>query len=186
MLPTIDRRFKVIEDQRATVLAALQPLPPERLAARPAADTWSLNEVVEHLVIAEELSLKALERTRPPETERGSALVTRLKFLILAAAFRLPIRLKVPAERLRPTGNPQLPELVARWAEARSRLAGVLAAVTSAAAADRRWRHPILGWLTTEQWVAFVDSHSRHHMAQIRRGVALPPSRPACQSQTHT
>lgn len=171
MLPVIDRRFRVIEDQRATVLAQLQPLPPERLAARPAPDAWSLNEVVEHLVIAEELSLKALERTRPPEAERGSALVTRLKFLILASAFRLPIRLKVPAERLRPTGKPELRELEARWGEARSRLAEVLGALTSEAAADRRWRHPILGWLTTEQWVDFIDTHTRHHMSQIRKGV---------------
>ena len=169
MLPAIERRFRIIEGQRTALLAELQPLPPERLAAKLAPDTWSLNEVVEHLVIAEELSLKALERPRPPEAERGSALATRLKFLILAAAFRLPIRLKVPAERLRPTGKPDLPELTARWGEARCRLAGVLGAVTSEAAADRRWRHPILGWLTTAQWVDFVETHTRHHMGQVRK-----------------
>ena len=129
------------------------------------------------MVIAEELSLRALERPAPPAAERGSALRSGLKLRVLDLAFRLSVRIKVPSERLRPSGTAALPQLAERWGEARCRLAGVLDAVTREVVGEPRWRHPILGWLTSAQWVDFIAMHTRHHTRQIRRvRAALAPA----------
>lgn len=177
MLPALDSCFKTIESQRLALLGELKPLSSEQLTFKPAADSWSVTEVMEHLVIAEELSLKALERPAPPAAERGSALRSGLKLRLLDLAFRLPVRIKVPSERLRPTGTATLLQLAERWGEARCRLAGVLDAVTPELLGDPRWRHPILGWLTSAQWVDFIEMHTRHHTRQVRRiRAALAPT----------
>jgi hypothetical protein len=168
MTTRLARRFEAIESQRWSLLEVLGDLAAEDLERKPTPASWSIAEVVEHLVIAEELTLKALERGPRPGDKRGSAAVARAKLLLTGIAFRLPLRLKVPAERLRPTGTAKFPELAARWGEVRGRLAGMLESADGKPDA-RGLRHPILGWLTIRQWIDFVEMHTRHHLAQVRR-----------------
>src|SRR5688500_10934100 len=129
MLAALESRFKAIEAQRLAPLAELKSLDAEVRTFKPSADSRWAAEVIERRVIAEELSLGALERPTPPAAERGSALRSGLKLRVLDLAFRLSARIKVPSERLRPSGTAALPQLAERWGEARCRLAGVLDAV---------------------------------------------------------
>ena len=34
---------------------------------------------------------------------------------------------------------------------------------------ERRWKHPIAGWLDTPDWLGFIYAHTHHHRAQLRR-----------------
>ena len=167
MLPRLDRLFKRIESQRVVVMDELKAEGDEALRWKPGAESWSLTEVIEHLVIAEERGLRGLERERPADL--GSRFAAGLKLRILMLASPLPIRVKAPSKGLLPTGSVELPALAARWGEARCRLAGVLDAIPPGGEGERRWKHPIAGWLDTEEWVRFIYAHIDHHRAQIRR-----------------
>lgn len=167
MLPTLDRLFKRIESQRLVVMMELKRDGAEDVAWKPGPESWSLTEVIEHLVIAEERSLRGLERERPADL--GSRLGARVKIRLLTLLAPLPIRVKAPSKGLLPTGIPELPELEMRWGEARCRLAGVLDAVTPEALGERRWKHPIAGWLDTREWLGFIYAHTNHHRAQLGR-----------------
>jgi hypothetical protein len=167
MLRGLDERFRRIEGLRTRLMDELRRESAEDLVWRPAPEAWSLTGVIEHLVIAEERGLKGLERERPAEL--GSRFAAGLKLGILSLAAPLPIRVKAPSKGLLPTGIPELPDLAIRWGEARCRLAGVLDAVTPDTLADRRWRHPIAGWLDTGQWLDFIYSHITHHQLQVGR-----------------
>ena len=168
MLPRLKRRFSAIEQQRSALVTALRGHDPEALAFKPAPESWSVVEVVEHLVIAEELSLKALEKPLPPD--RGSLLRSTFRINLIRGAFRyLSVRVKAPSARLMPTGTAALSDLLNRWDAARTRLGMVVEAITPATRSERRWRHPLAGWLTTEQWLAFIYSHVAHHQKQMGR-----------------
>ena len=167
MLPSLDRLFKRIESQRVVVMDELKREAVEDVAWKPGPESWSLTEVIEHLVIAEERSLRGLERERPANLGSRLGAAVRIRLLTLLAP--LPIRVKAPSKGLMPTGIPELPELATRWGEARCRLAGVLDAVTPAALGERRWKHPIAGWLDTSDWLGFIYAHTNHHRAQIGR-----------------
>ena len=168
MLARLSRHFTAIEQQRSALVTALRGHDPAALAFKPATESWSVVEVVEHLVIAEELSLKALEK--PVPADRGSALRSTFRINLIRASFRhLSVRVKAPSARLMPTGTASLAELLERWDTARARLSGVLEPMTPESSRDRRWRHPLAGWLTTEQWLGFIHSHVAHHQKQMGR-----------------
>ena len=167
MLPSLNRLFKRIESQRVVVMEELKREGIEELAWKPGPESWSLTEVIEHLVIAEERGLKGLERERPAEL--GSRFAAGLKIRILMLAGSLPIRVKAPSKGLLPTGIAELPDLAIRWGEARCRLAGVLDAIAPEALAERRWKHPIAGWIDAKEWLEFIYAHADHHRAQMRR-----------------
>ena len=167
MLPVLDRLFKRIDSQRLVVIDGLKGHGVEELEWRPGKGSWSLTEVIEHLVIAEERSLRGLERERPADLGRRFGASMKIRLLTLLAP--LPIRVRAPSKGLLPTGTAPLPELAVRWGEARCRLAGVLDAVTPEALGERRWKHPIAGWLDTGEWLGFIYAHTNHHRAQIGR-----------------
>jgi uncharacterized damage-inducible protein DinB len=167
MLPSLDRLFKRIESQRVVVMDDLQRNAAEELAWKAGSESWSLTEVIEHLVIAEERSLRGLEQERPAEL--GSRLGAAVKIRLITLLSPLPFRVKAPSKGLLPTGTASLPELALRWGEARCRLAGVLDAVTPEGLRERRWKHPIAGWLDTGEWLGFIYAHTTHHRAQIGR-----------------
>lgn len=167
MLSQLDDRFRRIEALRTRLMDELKREAPDDLVWKPAPEAWSLTQVVEHLVIAEERGLKGLERERPAEL--GSRFAAGLKLRLMGLAAPLPIRVKAPSKGLLPTGIPELGDLAIRWGEARCRLAGVLDAVSAETMAERRWRHPIAGWLDNGQWLDFISSHITHHQLQIGR-----------------
>ena len=178
MLKPLRKRFDLIETQRSALVTALRSHDPGALAFKPAPASWSVVEVIEHLVIAEELSLRALDK--PPPADRGSALRSTFRINLIRAVFRhLSVRVKAPSDRLMPSGSVPLDQLLERWNTARARLAGVLEAVDAETATERRWRHPLAGWLTTEQWLAFIHSHVAHHQKQMGRVWAARDLAPA-------
>ena len=168
MLPELQPRFTAIETQRSALVSALRTHDPDSLLFKPSTEAWSVVEVVEHLVIAEELSLRALEKLLP--AYRGSSIRATFRINLIRASFRhLSVRIKAPSARIMPTGTATLAELIDRWDTARGRLAAVLEAIAPTSRSDRRWRHPLAGWLTSEQWLAFVESHVAHHQKQMAR-----------------
>ena len=64
MLPTLGRRLNRLERHRAALLARIAPLSPEQLVTRTSPERWHVLDVVEHLIIIEEMVLRALA-TRP-------------------------------------------------------------------------------------------------------------------------
>lgn len=170
MLPPLRTRFGRLERQRLDLLADLGRRSEAALRHQPSPESWSILQVIEHLVIAEEnmLALAARRAPKPvPFMERMRTGV-RLRALYLALASNR--RFKVPLPTLNPSGAElDLPELERRWSEARWQLARVLEAVTPDTARDRPVGHPITRWLTWQQGLDFLYRHIVRHSGQIRR-----------------
>ena len=126
--------------------------------------------MVEHLVIAEELTVGALERNKVAVLPARSRLRTDVTLRIVFALFAARRRLRAPVPQILPSGQPwTLAELAARWGEARCRTAGLLEPVMADRLGDRIVRHPIAGWLTRSQMLDFHRRHVNHHGRQLAR-----------------
>src|SRR6476659_156037 len=80
------RRLDRLERRRAALLERLASMSPAQLTARPAAGSWNVLDVVQHVVIVEELVLRALG-TRPgplslAERLRSGARLTALRIYL--------------------------------------------------------------------------------------------------------
>jgi hypothetical protein len=138
---------ELIEEQRRRLLALLDGVSEERAAFRPAADQWSIADVLRHVVAAEEgvaLVIESLARGVAPEGRRAlgshipdegqplAALIERLR----ASRADLLARIR---------GWPASPDLVATF------------------------EHPFFGPLNCKGWVAFQRLHDADHIGQIEQ-----------------
>ncbi len=128
---------------------------------------WSMLQVIEHLVLAEEGTLRVLRRG-PPAKQRVT-LRSRLILRAIELLFTMGARVRVPSQSLAPSGGVSLEALRVRWSEARDGIVAVVMGLDAQALQAPRFRHPVAGWLTVEQGLDFLERHIRHHERQIQR-----------------
>ncbi|MEZ4413047.1 MAG: DinB family protein [Gemmatimonadales bacterium] len=167
MLPDLSNRLATLDAAREAFLAPIRAATDQQRSFRPAPGAWSMLDVTEHLVLAEEKSLLGILKGPPPGTTITP--VARVRMAMVLLVMRTDLRVKVPVARVLPTGTVSLAELETRWGEARRGLQQVLEPVTAAEARTARFRHPIGGWVSVGTGVAFYTAHIRHHARQVRR-----------------
>ena len=175
MLPTLADRFATLDRVREDFLAAVATATETQRRFRPAPDSWSMLEVTEHCVLAEEKSVLGMLKGPPPGTTVTP--MAHVRMWMVRLVMKSDIRVKVPVARVVPQGEAALPELAARWADSRRGLEAYLARITEADAGTARFRHPIGGWVTAGDGVAFLAGHIGHHARQldrIRRAAGFP------------
>lgn len=153
---------------RAAVLARVEAMPAPLRDRPPRAGAWSAVEVVEHLVIAEELTLHGLLHPRAPGA-RGSAVAASIRLQLLRVLFASPARVRAPSARLLPSGGQALEPLLARWEAASGGIAEWVLALPPERGRERPFRHPVCGWLRADQMLTFHEAHLRHHARQVTR-----------------
>ena len=157
-----------MERQRAALLQELGRLDGAQLGFRPSPESWSPLEVLEHLVRLEEAIL--LRATQRPEARtRVQAIRTAASLVLLRLTLGAGLRVKTPSKAVVPQGTATFDELTGRWDRAREKLDAVMADQTAADLRRPFMRHPLCGWLTPAQTLAFLERHVTHHTRQIAR-----------------
>ncbi len=169
MTSNLQRSFERLESQKAAFLAETSLWSAERLHFRPAHSSWSALDVIDHLVKVEQALVRAVRSSLPhghPQQvkERVGAL---LVFLVM----RSPIRIKVPA-----SAGSVLPEITAdpilivrQWDDLRIEMEDLVKGLLPAQLRCGLFRHPVSGWMTMSQALAFLSAHLRHHGYQLTR-----------------
>jgi hypothetical protein len=153
-----------LEETRDSLTAIVAIIPPDDALRRIDSGSWSILEVVEHLVIVERVSLLRLSSAktvdpRPRDTARERELTAR--------AQNRSVRISAP-EPARPAG---------RFASADDALQAFLGArAQTIRFADEREaaltsipiNHPVFGPITGVEALILLAAHTRRHMAQIR------------------
>jgi hypothetical protein len=177
MLSALTNRLSVLDQARSRFLATVRAASESQQRFRPTAESWSLLEVTEHCVLAEEKSLQGMLNGPPPGTTVTP--IAHVRMGMVRLVMKSDIRVKVPVARVMPLGHSSLPELEARWGESRRGLETFLEQLTAADAGAARFRHPIGGWVTASAGVAFLAGHIGHHARQlvrIQRATGFPSS----------
>jgi hypothetical protein len=167
MLPDLSSRLATLDEVREAFLAPVRSASDRQRSFRPAPGAWSMLDVTEHLVLAEEKSLLGILKGPPPGTTITP--VARVRMAMVLLVMRTDLRVKVPVARVVPTGSVALDELEARWGDARRDLERFLVPITESEARTARFRHPIGGWVSVGTGVTFYTAHIRHHARQVRR-----------------
>jgi len=156
-----------LRDDRAVLRAAVDLVPVDRRSERPAADRWSVAEVLEHVAMVEARTaaafgaMAATAPMRPDAATAGPTLFDRGRLLDRST--------KAPApDFILPKGEM---DFVAAWAALERAWCDVDALLTSAKGRDLSVigrAHPFLGQLDGYQWLNSIGGHEVRHAAQIR------------------
>jgi len=177
MSPSLQTLIDDLDRERIALFEEVEALDVEALTARPRPGTWSILEIVEHLVVAEAVILQGL----PAATDlidRRRSLKHRCVFHLVVAILRLGIPVKVPSRRMIPTGQVPLAELREQW-DGHLRWLGAYTAGLDAQGEHRAvFLHPVAGPITLAQALRMDQLHLAVHARQIRkrRGPASPPN----------
>ena len=167
MLPEIEARLRALEERRERLLDDYSRLTEEQLRHCPGEGTWNLLQVAEHLLMAEQGSLTAIERRSGQRPVRN--LKQRVMGVLVAVVLKLGMKVKVPSRRLEPGGRISLDELRREWDRVGRGLRGLLAGLTEEEIGTTAIRHPLAGPMDFRDGLDFLCGHFDHHLRQVDR-----------------
>ena len=170
MHPRAQELLNHLARARAELAEAVASVPPSARQTRPAADQWSVAEILEHLAIVETrigamvakdvAAAKAAGLAR--ETSESSVLDT-----VDIAGLKDRRQKRVAGEASLPTGGLTADEAWARLEASRASLEAALRDADGWALETLTQSHPRLGAMNLYQWIGFVGAHESRHAAQI-------------------
>lgn len=164
-----------LDRRRRLLLDDLDPLTPRQLHFKPNTASWSILEVVQHLVLAERDVMRDLPdpATLRPQPRRAHNYVA-YPLVLLVLQYGIPY--PVPSPGMVPDGRTSLPELHAQWDSTHHWLHSFIDRLTPATASHSIFFHPIAGPVTTRQTLTMARLHLTCHTRQIERLKRIMPA----------
>ena len=175
MHPRLTELFAYMDAERRALREALDGVAEHERNARPAADRWSVRDIVEHLLIVERRVVGVLATAIAQAKDAGLE-AERDDSSVLSAAERAAYidrsrRISAPP-RIHPTGGDDVEVLWRSLEEARASLKAAALTGDGLALGAVTQPHPVFGPLSVYQWLAFMAGHEARHAAQMREVVA--------------
>jgi hypothetical protein len=178
MHPRLQELFAYLGVRRQALREAVDAVPEMLRERQPAADRWSVAEVLEHLALVEG-RFKTIVADRLAEARASGLGAERetspiVPTLDLADILDRSSRHQAP-DAVRPQGS-DWKTAWSRLEDVRRSFLGVYASGDRLALADVVHAHPRLGSLNLYQWGVWVGGHEARHTEQIREIAATLPS----------
>jgi hypothetical protein len=171
MLSNIQKQFESLIKKREDLSQRLSSRSSAELCFKAGPDKWSVVDVIEHLVIAEQNLFDQLAANVPVSSlDPGTR--TPEKHQTVIKVMERDIAVDVPDESLEPHGGFTLDELFNQWDDIRKKLQGLLAEIKPENENDLVYRHPYGGPLDIAETLHFIDVHFDNHMRQIDKILA--------------
>ena len=172
MHPRLQELVDYTEQVRTQLLALIDTLNSDQWSARAADDGWTIRDVVGHLHLVEDSSIRALFRTFRRARDGGLGREQGHASLLDSLDWsQLPVvvtPMQAPAFTT-PNGDATPAELRERLTHSRAGLRTWAAEADGFALADVTFPHPVLGVINLYQWVLMIGQHERRHIGQIQR-----------------
>ena len=174
MTHKVQKLWQTLEQQRLDIFQELATIDPSVSNRKPAPETWSAFQNLEHLIAAESASLAYLQK-KMSSGGKGipkAGVRSWVRWALLRLAFAMPtLKFKAPA-RL-----PQLPEtsefddLNKRFAAHRLEFKAFLDTLSDDLLESELWKHPRAGKMSIAQMLDFFVDHVNRHRKQLRRAI---------------
>jgi hypothetical protein len=169
MHPRLAEIVKYVDDRRADLEAAVGGLPYARWSERPAADSWSVAQVFDHLHLTESGTARLLAKriARAKEAglgpERSDESVARdLDFFPVVDGPK-----RQAPDIVVPRADARAPEVHDALRRSRGDLHAALREGDGLALGEVTATHPALGVINVYQWVLFIGQHEARHTRQV-------------------
>lgn len=162
--------FNRLETQRNEIIADYNRYTDRQLQFSPRPGHWNLLQVLRHLVTAEELSLKYIQRKlKNHESVKKSGLNSIARHFILKMALIMPLKFKAPKLADVTGENPDFGAMTSEWIEVRSEIKSLIENSDENILSKELYKHPRAGMLNIKQALEFFEMHINHHQKQIIR-----------------
>ncbi|GIV38282.1 MAG: PadR family transcriptional regulator [Thermonema sp.] len=163
------QRLQHMNTELNALLSRIEAYNEQELHFKPAADAWSIAQVLHHLFIGEAGTMhyirKKLSYGPPPALTRWHRLRGRLLKLMLS----LPLKFKAPAVVSQVPERPDVPAIIEQWRATRKEMEDFIRNMPAEYEHKALFKHPVAGRMGIEGILDFWEEHLRHHIRQIDR-----------------
>jgi hypothetical protein len=151
----------------------VRSLGPRQTDFRPEPGAWSIDDVLHHLALTEEASVKLLAMFQDRAQKEGigpdpSPAVSVLHSIDSVVKSADSQKAAAP-DRVKPRCKVEAPQVLARLEASRGRILEGVEALSPLDGAKLTYRHPFFGELDLYQWLLVGAWHERRHTRQIER-----------------
>lgn len=168
MIADLKIRYDALESKRQSTFTLLYGLNADQITFRVDPRRWSILMVLEHVVIAEEMTLANIRCTGAAGSA-GTEPKSPEAFHMVIKVFEKDIPVEVPLPEPEPTGDVLLDDLIVRWEAARTGLRQALVKIPLETITAPICRHSVAGPMDARETLEFLAVHLDHHLRQIRR-----------------
>ncbi len=170
MLKNLQDKFNLLEQERKDLFAKLEVLDGDVLNYKPAADKWSITQIVFHLVKTEKLVVISMNREmKNIDFANKLGMKERLSSFILNTALKTSFKFKAPEIVRNVPDETDINDLMTKWTAARNNLKQTLEKLNAESSKKFLFEHPYSGRLNAPQTLNFLYNHFKHHLRQIEK-----------------
>jgi hypothetical protein len=164
----LNELFERLEKQRINLLLQLETYPNEKLNLPAANNKWSVNQIIEHLILAEEISIKSIQaKVLTAKHFEPTGLPTAVRKLLLRIFLRSPLKFSAPALVSNPHSTAEIADLKTKWDTIRIQLKELLEWLPEHVLTKCIYKHPVAGKMSIYGGLDFMYEHVRRHRLQI-------------------
>ena len=169
MIKSLLKSYESLQRQKHAFLSRVAGLSTSQLHFRQVPGSWSVSDILDHLVKVEKELLTAVKAELPNGTARG--LRDGIGAIFIIGVMLWPMRVKAPASAsaLLPQTTAVPAKTALRWTEVRTEMADLLGRLRTDQLGCGLFRHPVSGWMTIQQALTFLSAHIQHHTYQLNR-----------------
>ena len=164
------KRFMRMELKKINLLALINRLDVEELRLKQNEYSWSITQVLEHLIIVERGVLLHFLKRPPKLSTYTLKLSNKFQFLLLRITLLGPFKLSIPknVQAIQPKGISSVKELITEWADIRVQFAKLVQELPFNNKISA-FPHPLSGYISAPQTLTFIADHIAHHTKQVIR-----------------
>ena len=168
---TIEQIYEGNAKVRGRLKALLGSLTDEQISARPEGEKWTIGEIVEHITIVDESTMKICAKLLHKAQEAGKTSDGSVKISDNFVQKGTEIaRMKVEAPTMvQPTGSKSIAESLAKLDATTAALDGMRDLFETTGCDGFTFPHPFFGDITAQEWLALKGGHEMRHLKQIEK-----------------
>ena len=147
-------------------------LTPEQLTALPDDEKWSVTQIVEHISMVDESTMRICAKLLKKAQEGGAASADSR--VVISDDFRqkgseiAAIKVDAPSF-VQPTGERSIEECIAKLDANSEQLEQLRSLFESVDGTQLKFPHPFFGEISAQEWLALKGGHEMRHIKQIER-----------------
>jgi hypothetical protein len=156
---------------RARLKEILGEIPDEKLSALPEGEKWTVAQIVEHISIVDESTLKICAKLLKKAQDAGRTTprgVVISEHFLQKGAEIATIKVEAPSF-VQPKGEQTLAESLAKLDATQSRADELRDLFMSVDGTEFKFPHPFFGEISAQEWLALKGGHEMRHIRQIEK-----------------
>lgn len=169
MIKELEQPYQQFLSTKKQFLDRINAASKEQQLFKPSEDSWSMVEVLEHILLSESGVLGFMKKYPPAQSAFKVNLKSRILYKLLAKLYKSGKKVKVPAKFLNPTGGKSLASLLEESQGNNEFLSGILKDFPEEKLKYSAFKHTVSGGMTIGNTIEFFENHIIHHSHQLDR-----------------